>query len=163
MQLFRNYTKIIPKDKWLLAGGSFLSHSNKIWLSNSQRNQCPHKQKREKTRDVLFFHARRGSCKTNWCAKAKRGPGCKPAVHACPPAGTSVSSPLSCSIPVPRPHAGLGRIPRDVDTGSRRSAPRAGWGGGHPHAVSLPLDPGGLCFQEQLFVKLRVICNMLHL
>lgn len=49
MQLVGNYTGIIPRDKQLLAGGSFLSHPNKIWLRNAQRNQCPHKQKERKT------------------------------------------------------------------------------------------------------------------
>lgn len=93
MQLFRNYTKIIPKDKQLLAGGSFLSHSNKIWPSNSQRNQCPHKQKREKPRDELFFHARRGFCKTNLWANANSALGCKPAIHTWSPAGTSAPAP----------------------------------------------------------------------
>lgn len=93
MQLFRNYTKTIPKDKRLLAGGSFLSHSNKIWLSNSQHTQCPHKQKREKPRDELFFPARRGFCKTNRWAGAESGLSCKPAVPAWSPAGTSAPAP----------------------------------------------------------------------
>lgn len=56
MQLFRNDTKTIPKDKQLLAGGSFLSHPNKIRHSAPRiTNAHTKKKERQKTEGGYFF------------------------------------------------------------------------------------------------------------
>lgn len=55
MQLFRNDTKTIPKDKQLLAGGSFLSHPNKIRLSAPRITNAHTNKRRDKNGGRLFF------------------------------------------------------------------------------------------------------------
>ena len=55
MQLFRNDTKTMPKDEQLLAGGSFLSHPNKIWLSAPRITNAHTNKRRDKNRGRLFF------------------------------------------------------------------------------------------------------------